>query len=70
MYDFKQLRSSLSTVFKGLISVGPVSLVVYARCFVLEVAGSNPAPTLSLFNFFLIFFLFFFLNFSYNYGCI
>ena len=30
MYNFKQLRSSLSTVFKCLTSVGLVSLVVYA----------------------------------------
>ena len=66
MYNFKQLRSSLSTVFKCSISVGLVSLVVYARCFVLEVAGSNPTPASFSFQFFSIFFL----NFFYNYGCI
>ena len=50
-----------STVFKCSIPVGLVSLVVYARCSVLEVAGSNPTPASFsfqlLFNFFSIFFL-------------
>ena len=46
-------------VFKCGISVGLVSLVVYARCFVLEVAGSNPTPASFSFQLLFNFFYFF-----------
>ena len=56
----------LSTAFKCSISVGLASLVVYARCFVLEIAGSNPTPASFSFQLLFNFFSIFFLNFSYN----
>ena len=70
MYNFRQLRSSFSIVFIRSISDGLVSLVVYARPFVLEAPGRIPREPRYLFNFVFNFFLFFFLNFSYNYRCI
>ena len=68
MYNFRLLRSTISTVFKHSVSVGFVSSLVYAWSIVLEAAGSNSALASAHFLNFLIFVFFSYLTFLFVTG--